>query len=83
MHDNKIPPRNELLTEKELAELWGIGLSTLQHWRCATGGNVGPRYYKLGFRVFYHVDDIAQYAKERFFQSTNERVINSEANDGK
>ena len=57
MHDNKIPPRNELLTEKELAELWGVSLSTLQHWRCASGGKVGPRYYKIGFRVFYHIDD--------------------------
>ena len=47
MHDNKIPPRNELLTEKELAELWGIGLSTIQHWRCAA--KLDPDFTRLDF----------------------------------
>ncbi|MDD4556484.1 MAG: helix-turn-helix domain-containing protein [Alphaproteobacteria bacterium] len=83
MDNNKIPPREEMLTEKELAKLWGIGVSTLQHWRCATGGNLGPQFYKIGFRVFYHKDDIANYARARLFKSTSERVQAEGVDDGK
>ena len=83
MDDIKIPPREEMLTDKELAKLWGIGVSTLQHWRCAAGGKLGPRFYKIGFRVFYHKSDVAQYARERLFKSTSERVQNEGAGDGK
>lgn len=78
-----IPPRSEMLTEKELAKLWGIGVSTLQHWRCAVGGKVGPVYRKIGSRVFYPKTEVAKYARERLFISTSERVQVEGAEDGK
>lgn len=72
---NKLPPRSEFLNEKELSALWGISVSTLQHWRCGVDGNTGPRFYKIGCRVLYHKDDILRYARERFYVSTGEKVL--------
>ena len=72
---NKLPPRSEFLNEKELSALWGISVSTLQHWRCGVDGNTGPRFYKIGCRVFYHKDDILRYACGRFYVSTAAKVL--------
>lgn len=38
----------EYLTERQLAEILGVGVSTLQQWRYA---GRGPHYVKLGPRM--------------------------------
>jgi excisionase family DNA binding protein len=46
----------EYLTERDLAALLGVGVSTVQQWRYA---GRGPRYVKLGARlVRYHRADV-------------------------
>lgn len=44
-----------LITDVELADLLGVGLSTLRNWRCA---GRGPRFMRLGGCVRYSRDDI-------------------------
>ena len=47
------------LTEKELAERWGMTTRTLQGWR-ATGK--GPAYIRIGERsIFYREEDVLAY----------------------
>jgi hypothetical protein len=43
------------LTEKELAERWGMRTKTLQRWRTEKRG---PSYLKLSKRVTYPLEDI-------------------------
>ena len=64
----------KLLTEKEVAALTGLQLSTLRHWRTQ---RVGPPYLKLGRRrqsaVRYSLADVVQWA-ERWRVQTREEV---------
>jgi predicted DNA-binding transcriptional regulator AlpA len=50
------------LTEKEVSEITGISVKTLQRWRLM--GDQGPRYRKLGGAVKYEIRDL-----EIFIQS--------------
>lgn len=43
------------LNTEEVAEYCGIKKNTLEVWRCK---HKGPRYYKLGSRVLYDIDDL-------------------------
>ncbi|MFN3748313.1 MAG: helix-turn-helix transcriptional regulator [Sphingorhabdus sp.] len=43
------------LTQSELAKRWRFSPRTLEGWR---DRGIGPRYYKIGNRVLYHIDDI-------------------------
>ena len=43
-----------LLTEKEVEELYGIPVATLQEWRKARySGSCGPQYWKKANRIYY------------------------------
>jgi hypothetical protein len=52
--------RRELVSTRELSEIWGVPESTLRYWRCA---EVGPIYVKLGGRIKYDLADVERYVR--------------------
>jgi hypothetical protein len=52
--------RRQLVSTKELSEIWGVPESTLRYWRCA---EVGPAYVKLGGRIKYDLADVERYVR--------------------
>jgi len=52
--------RRQLVSTKELSEIWGVPESTLRYWRCA---EFGPPYVKLGGRVKYDLGDVENYVR--------------------
>ena len=50
--------KSDLLTTPETAEGLRLKKSTLQNMRWQ---GTGPRFHKLGGRVFYHIDDIREW----------------------
>jgi predicted DNA-binding transcriptional regulator AlpA len=56
-----------LLTEKEVAKIYGFELSTLRNHRfCGRGFP----FVRIGRRVFYRSQDIERYIEEHIFKST-------------
>lgn len=51
---------DDFLTSRQLAKRWGLGYSTIRHWRVF---GVGPRYNRFGGRVKYHIKDIEYFEK--------------------
>lgn len=55
--------RKELLLPREVEQLYGLKVSTLETWRCRGGG---PDYVKLeGKLVYYRHNDIKGYIEAR------------------
>jgi hypothetical protein len=52
--------RRQLVSTKELSEIWGVAESTLRYWRCA---EIGPTYVKLGGRIKYDLADVERYVR--------------------
>ncbi len=52
--------RRQLVSTKELSEIWGVPESTLRYWRCA---EIGPIYVKLGGRIKYDLGDVERYVR--------------------
>jgi hypothetical protein len=52
--------RRQLVSTKELSEIWGVAESTLRYWRCA---EIGPVYVKLGGRIKYDLADVERYVR--------------------
>jgi Helix-turn-helix domain len=52
--------RRQLVSTKELSEIWGVPESTLRYWRCA---GIGPTYVKLGGRIKYDLGDVERYVR--------------------
>jgi Helix-turn-helix domain len=52
--------RRQLVSTKELSEIWGVAESTLRYWRCA---EIGPAYVKLGGRIKYDLADVERYVR--------------------
>ena len=52
--------RRQLVSTKELSEIWGIPESTLRYWRCA---EIGPTYVKLGGRIKYDLADVERHVR--------------------
>ena len=52
--------RRQLVSTKELSEIWGVPESTLRYWRCA---EIGPTYVKLGGRIRYDLADVERYVR--------------------
>ncbi|MGH9544848.1 MAG: helix-turn-helix transcriptional regulator [Terriglobales bacterium] len=50
----------QLVSTKELSEIWGVPESTLRYWRCA---EIGPTYVKLGGRIKYDLADVERYVR--------------------
>ncbi len=51
----------DLLTEKEVQPLLRLQLKTLQQWRAL---KKGPRFTRLGRRVFYRRSDVERFIRE-------------------
>jgi hypothetical protein len=45
----------QLVSTRELSEIWGVPQSTLRYWRSA---ETGPPYVKLGGRIKYDLADV-------------------------
>jgi hypothetical protein len=52
--------RRQLVSTKELSEIWGVPEGTLRYWRCA---EIGPTYVKLGGRIKYDLADVERYVR--------------------
>ncbi len=52
--------RRQLVSTKELSEIWGVPESTLRYWRSA---EIGPTYVKLGGRIKYDLADVEHYVR--------------------
>jgi predicted DNA-binding transcriptional regulator AlpA len=52
----------QLLNEHEVAELLGVKVATVRHWRQSQRG---PRYLKVGGAVRYAEDDVVAWIRSR------------------
>ena len=66
----EILKREDYLTERELAEAWGVKQNTLQKWR---SNNVGPQYIKRVGRIIYRKADIAEFERNSVLQGTGRK----------
>lgn len=59
-----LPPHRricrQLVSTRELSEIWGVPESTLRYWRSA---ETGPPYVKLGGRIKYDLADVECYVR--------------------
>lgn len=53
---------------KQLAELSGLGESTLSEWRTQ---KIGPAYVKIGRRVFYPKESVLDYMRDHYQTTTD------------
>jgi len=68
--DSENQSLDRLVTEKVVAEMLCLGLSTVQQYRLK---GLGPRHLKIGKSVRYRLSDVQDYIKNcRSFQSTSE-----------
>lgn len=51
---------NTRMTAKEVADRLGVPLPTVHGWRLR---GTGPRYYRIGGRIFYREDDVDAWVK--------------------
>jgi len=58
---------NNLLTPKQLAELFAVNENTIAQWRVQ--GN-GPKFVKIERRIRYAATDVDHWMNERTFAST-------------
>lgn len=57
---------DRVLTPVQVARRLGIHITTLQAWRDGRYGYCrGPRFFKLGRYVFYRVEDVERFERER------------------
>lgn len=60
------------LSPTQLADLTGISVSTLAHYRCS---GKGPEFIKIGRRIFYDETAIQEWLRGHSFKSTaNEKT---------
>ena len=62
--------KDEYMTERALAEMWGLKRNTLQKWRSL---GVGPKFLKRVGRIVYRKQDIAEFEQNNICQSTNDK----------
>lgn len=67
----KAPGRSDMLLNDAAADWLGLSPRTLERFRVE---GRGPRYIKLGKRVFYLEADLAAYVEASRRSSTSERV---------
>lgn len=56
-----------ILTSEELAARWRMHPGSLSNWRQQ---GKGPKFLKIGSRVFYRVSDVEAYEAEQVHRST-------------
>lgn len=59
------------LKEKEAADCLTLSVKTLRNWRVAGGG---PNFHKFNGAVRYSTDDLQEWAADRRYGSTSERL---------
>ena len=62
--------KDEYMTERALAETWGLKRNTLQKWRSL---GVGPKFLKRVGRIVYRKQDIAEFEQNNIFQRTTNK----------
>jgi hypothetical protein len=69
----QVPTRYEsrVLQELELANRWGMAVTTLQKWR---QNSVGPNFLKLSSGVRYPIEAIEEFERENLRKSTSEKA---------
>lgn len=55
------------LTDKELAERWGMHKGSLANWRVQ---GIGPKFIKVGKKVLYAVSDVETWENKQKRRST-------------
>ena len=78
------PEQEKLLTEVELAKLWGVTTSFLQKMRHE---GRGPRFTRIGRQVGYRMSDVTRYVEENSIgiappQMPNPAFLHREADKG-
>jgi hypothetical protein len=63
---NRLPLDDDLLTERQLRPILPVALKTLQQWRAL---RKGPRFVRLGRRVFYLRSDVARFVAENLVET--------------
>ncbi len=58
----------DLITPGTLAERWNVTIATLSQWRW---NGRGPQYLKLGRRVMYRIQDIAEFEDQKTYRDTS------------
>lgn len=58
---------NNLLTPKQLAELFAVNENTIAKWRVQ---GIGPKFIKIQRNVRYAANDVDHWTNERTFAST-------------
>ena len=59
-----------LLNPNETAEYLRVATSTLADWRTGRGGRMGPRFVKIGRRVFYRLKDLEEFITDHVVAHT-------------
>ena len=59
------------LSQRHLADRWGISEASLERWRSE---GIGPVFLKLQGRVLYRLEDVETYESESLRKSTSERA---------
>ncbi len=57
------------LSQKELAQRWGVQTCTLERWRQQ---GLGPLFLKINSKVMYRLSDVERYEQARCFQGTGQ-----------
>lgn len=70
----------DLVSDDEAAPQLGVTASTMARWRRA---GYGPRFVKIGRRVFYRIDTIRAWAANCEFNSTAEVHVKRKAAGGR
>lgn len=60
------------LNTKEAADHLGLKENTLEIWRCK---HKGPRYYKIGSRVLYDIDDLEEFFAARAVDTLESQTV--------
>ena len=63
--------KDEYITERALAELWGVKRNTLQKWRSA---GVGPKYVRRVGRIIYRKADLIEFERDQTYQGAGKKV---------
>ena len=61
-------PQKPRLNTEEAAQVIGLSKQTLEIWRCY---GIGPRYLKIGRRVFYRPEDLEEYANSNVVETVD------------
>lgn len=66
MIDNSSKPTLGFLDTDQAAEVLHVDPKTMANWRCQKRG---PRYYKIGARCFYQLEDVREWAMKQVVQT--------------